>query len=477
MASQEDARAALQALLAATKPRSEAQKQASAKLLPDGQQGSESQDGARSPWRAEFLKVLRAPQGEAWQEEAEAKLARLVQGFGREVPTPTVQSMRDFKPPARVSVAVASQTDPCADSVAVEHPDPQVLLAAMVPEGELKMPPPPAPRRSVVQTEEAAANLRNQVKEMRRMLESRDKSVTDLTRRLKLCRINIWTKQKEQNAAEVKLSQILAERSQELPESAHKESEQVEQQETLLAEELGEARASASHWASTAKRQDGMLQQERDSQKGGDAQSILAKHPAGEVFLPWQRDDSDSEDGESARGGGDRDRRRYEQRRGREDVSLGSSDEEEEDFPSRGGARTLALARPQAADEEASEEESGSSVASPSASGDSPSGGRLPQKMPSEPVTTGSVARGRAVLPAPVRRARSSSPEESSEEDVKKTTTTTTTAPAARPGRGGPVPPLPELAGIMLNRHRQLEEDDAEEISYEEIEELSSRSV
>jgi len=29
----------------------------------------------------------------------------------------------------------------------------------------------------------------------------------------------------------------------------------------------------------------------------------------------------------------------------------------------------------------------------------------------------------------------------------------------------------------MLNRHRQLEEDDAEEISYEEIEELSSRSV
>lgn len=66
--------------------------------------------------------------------------------------------------------------------------------------------------------------------------------------------------------------------------------------EDALADELSQARANAQRWASAgssfchlllgvqvAKRQDAMLQQEREEQRG-DAQSILAKHPAGEVF-------------------------------------------------------------------------------------------------------------------------------------------------------------------------------------------------
>ena len=83
--------------------------------------------------------------------------------------------------------------------------------------------------------------------------------------------------------------------------------------EEALADELSQARASTQRWASVAKRQDLMLQQEREEQRG-DAQSILAKHPAGEVF--WSLA-SDSESDEEPR-----------RRPGPSEVTLGSSDEE-----------------------------------------------------------------------------------------------------------------------------------------------------
>ncbi|CAE7513450.1 unnamed protein product [Symbiodinium natans] len=215
---------------------------------------------------------------------------------------------------------VAATSTPPVSSESVEE-----LVAKLGPESlEPKKPEPP--RRRLVLTEEGGmlASVRVKVLEASKALRAKDNTVTQLTQKLKQCRKEVWDLQCEANAADLRVARILQQHAETLPEKYRKEFEELKEKEEELADELAVARAEAQRWASVAKRQDAMLQQEREEQRGADAKSILMKHPAGEVFwMPGP--DSDSEDDAAA----------IMKMRGRaEDVNLASSDEES-DRPTR----------------------------------------------------------------------------------------------------------------------------------------------
>jgi len=168
------------------------------------------------------------------------------------------------------------------------------------------------------------ASVRVKVLEASKALRAKDNMVTQLTQKLKQCRKEVWDLQCEANAADLRVARILQQNSAKLPENYRREFEELKEKEEELADVLAVARAEAQRWASVAKRQDAMLQQEREEQRGADAKSILMKHPAGEVFwMPGP--DSDSED----------DAAMMPVRRRAEDVTLGSSDEDSDRQPTR----------------------------------------------------------------------------------------------------------------------------------------------
>ncbi|CAK9106904.1 GDT1-like protein 1 [Durusdinium trenchii] len=190
---------------------------------------------------------------------------------------------------------------------------PEELAEKMGPE-PVRKPLPELPKKRLVLPEEGglSAPMKVRVKNACEALEKKDKTVTQLTLNLKQCRKEVWKLQCEANAADMKVARLLQKREGELPEEYREELERLKDKEEALADQLSHARANAQRWASVAKRQDAMLQQEREEQRG-DAHSILAKHPAGEVF--WSQE-SDSESEEERR------------RPGPSEVTLGSSDEE-----------------------------------------------------------------------------------------------------------------------------------------------------
>lgn len=177
---------------------------------------------------------------------------------------------------------------------------PEELAEKMGPEPYRK-PLPDMPKRRLVLPEEGglSAPMKVKVKEARKALQKKDQTVTQLTLSLKQCRKQVWDLQCEANAADMKVARMLQKREGELPEEYREELERLKDKEEEIADELSTARANAQRWASVAKRQDAMLQQEREEQRG-DAHTILAKHPAGEVFWTFGSD-SDSEDASPAR--------------------------------------------------------------------------------------------------------------------------------------------------------------------------------
>eukprot|EP00440_Ansanella_granifera_P006698 gb/GFBE01007260.1/.p1 GENE.gb/GFBE01007260.1/~~gb/GFBE01007260.1/.p1 ORF type:complete len:444 (+),score=107.74 gb/GFBE01007260.1/:1-1332(+) len=432
-----DARAALQALLSTNKS-------------PSKTGGQDLKDQAsqalRHLFRNDFTSALKPTKTDASLLEIEAKLLRLVekapQGNGTE---------SGFNPPARVPAAKPTAKKPKLS--------PEDILATMEPE-KLPEPLPRNLRQKLYLDEEAGttAGLRVRLKENRKALLNQDRKVTALTAKLKQCRKDVWEQRMRQNLAELKHMRIIKTRLSELPPEMQKELEENEASESQLAEELSEARANAQRWVSVAKRQDGMLQQEREAQRGGDAMSIIAKHPAGEVFLPPNLNDSDSEEEEVRR-----------PRRGREDVSLGS-DSEDDDYTSTVASATATLQRSQMLGRQVSadsdEESVGSSVVSPSGESGSIN---FPDKASDSGSIASSPAGAAPKAPAAATRRLAAHDDSTSEEEVEKVEKNTS-GPAAAQAR--PVPPLPGLSAVG----RPNVQDEAEEVSSDECME-TSRSI
>ncbi|CAE7237778.1 unnamed protein product, partial [Symbiodinium microadriaticum] len=271
--------------------------------------------------RAEFVVKCRGS-----REQASLALRELCRGL---VPKSGEQDINEmdakFQALLEKILAQRGELAPAPVASAVSAEDPLELAEKLGPEPvEAKKPEPL--RRRLVLTEEGGmlASVRVKVLEASKALRAKDNMVTQLTQKLKQCRKEVWDLQCEANAADLRVARILQQNSEKLPEKYRREFEELKEKEEELADVLAVARAEAQRWASVAKRQDAMLQQEREEQRGADAKSILMKHPAGEVFwMPGP--DSDSED----------DAAMMQVRRRAEDVNLGSSDEDSDRQPTR----------------------------------------------------------------------------------------------------------------------------------------------
>jgi len=197
------------------------------------------------------------------------------------------------------------------------------------PEPVVEPSPKAAPRvRKMVFEEntEVAESLRQEVEDVRKRLAGLDAETTKLTAQLKGSRESFVRQLREQSKVEAQIAGLLKSNASKLPTQANQEEEDLTREVAKLAQELQDAKKEGAKWAGVAKRQEEMLQEESDAAKG--AESLLAKHPSGEVFLtPYP--DSGSDDGGYYGDAGPRRPGR------RDDVALGSSDDEDYD-PRRG---------------------------------------------------------------------------------------------------------------------------------------------
>lgn len=214
-----------------------------------------------------------------------------------------------------------------------------------------------------------AVQLRQEVDETRRKLGRLDAETTRLVARLKASRESFVDQVREHTRTEERIASYVKANAAQLPPDALKKEEEMKREAGRLALELSEAKTEAGKWFSVARRQEEMLQQEREA-ANGDESSVLAKHPSGEVFLlPYPPEDG-SEDGYY--GGPPR-------RGGRgQDVALASSDEEEQPRrtplpPPPPGQRWRALGR-EGDDSSNADSASPSGSSGPPSSGPSPSG-------------------------------------------------------------------------------------------------------
>lgn len=348
-----DARAALQALIAATGPRSSTDTRAplgvngSRRSEPVAVANGACSDGGELPYtelpryeagtamrrrfRQEFEVTLR-PQKEA---ERLLKLDDHTHGLLEKV-VPLVRG--------KATTALCGNRGVTSTRHAQLQTDLPKPMLVELEEDELVLDPEveraviPPKRITLVRKDgsQDAPELERQVEAARKQLKALDSETTTLTKQLKLCRRELWLKERDYCASERQISDCLQKNACKLSPEARDEEHRLGQQERRLTQELTEARAMAARWSSIAKRQDGMLQQEREATKGGDAQAILAKHPAGVVFLLHLPSDDSSDEGSvrSAEG-----RQAYTGRSRGGDVKLASSDDDSEDFvpPARGG--------------------------------------------------------------------------------------------------------------------------------------------
>lgn len=151
-------------------------------------------------------------------------------------------------------------------------------------------PPPRVPERRKLTIDGGieAKGLRKEVTDARGRLFKLDSETTSLQVELKKTRTVLWEKQREQCSAEARIGKTLEGRASELGPKIREEEEKLLEEERGLARELSEVRAVAAHWISVAKRQDAMLQQEREQGREKESSShwpqALMKHPCGEVF-------------------------------------------------------------------------------------------------------------------------------------------------------------------------------------------------
>jgi len=262
---QEEARAALKNLLAMA--------QTSIEVSPapavDGEERS-----LRSSFRASIREAMRPPRAATQLADIQVQVQKLVD----QVPAPQPAAPQgDDEEPAAPAVDLLR----LAEEVPLERP---------VQFGR------PAPRKKLYLEEQDADGLRQHVAESRRKLFSLDREVTQLTRQLKQGRSKLWTLQQDQSAVENRIQKLISNQVGQLSREVVEEQAELEERERALRAHLSDAKAQAARWYAEARQQDMVLQQERDAQKGGDAHRILAKHPAGEVFLPAFPSDNDSDD-------------------------------------------------------------------------------------------------------------------------------------------------------------------------------------
>lgn len=307
-----EAKAALQAAVLGLKPGQRAPQQSEADG-PSASSGVVSVNGSslRQQFRAEIQKALK-PSKALWKV---ADLDLHLQSILGTAPSAAAQAVPQSL--GEASIQTEHEAEPHVEEPAAPKP-------------------PPAPRRTLVLQENngVSAALRSQVDAARRRLFEKDKTVTQLTQELKKSRSRLWELQRDSSSIEAQLARTIKAHVHKLPSSLRDREMHLEAEERERAQALTEARANAAKWSMVAKRQDQMLQQlrhERDVHRGGDAHSILARHPAGEVFLPAVGPDSDSDDDYYPQG----QRRHWESRRDEDDVSLGSSDEERDDLSER----------------------------------------------------------------------------------------------------------------------------------------------
>jgi len=454
----EDARSALQALLTTSKASPE---EPSVNGGADGQPGT----ALRRLFRADIQRSLRPPaQASQLAAELESQVSRLL----AQAPVAPAEKHSVAPPPPPPAVEQVVLGDDEDDEEDEEDEEEELLEEQR-----------PRPRRKLIREEVQAADLRGQVAVARRRLHDLDFEVTALTRRLREGRQAAWNQQKLHSSAEAKIAQALAARSGELKKEAVDEMKVLEKEELKLRQSLGEVKAQASRWYQEARHQDAILQQERDAQKGGDAHRILARHPAGEVFLPSFPSDNDSDDDyydgppprrpppPSSAAAASNGRR----------AAAGDSSDEDSDKDSYqrprsagGGGPPPPPRRLDDSDSDRDESEAGSSMVSPAGESGSLSG-MLDKSGEDHAAVTN------AGPPARASKARSDSESSSEDEDPGPAwksaapAASSTTAPAE-----APVPPLPAVE----RRPLRPDEDDVEEVSSEEIvdEELeSSRSL
>jgi len=442
----EDARSALQALLQTSKGYPEPRVNGSV----DGQPGA----ALRRLFRADIQKSLRPPaQASQLAAELESQVSRLL---AHAPVAPVAEHVAEPTPPPPIVEKVVladDKDDEDSDEDADEEDDEPF-------EDEQ-----PQPRRKLFHEEQRAAGLREQVVIARRCLHELDDEVTKLTRKLREGRQTAWIQQQLHSAIEARIAKALAARAADLKQEAIKEMSNLEKEEQKLRQSLVEMRARASRWWQEAKHHDSILQQERDAQKGGEAHRLLARHPAGEVFLPSFPSDNDSDDDyydgpppprrppptastTVASSGG---------RKAAGDSSDEDSDGDDYQRPQGGGGAgpPPPLRRTEDSDSDREDSDAGSSLVSPAGESGSLSG--MLEKS------------GEDHIPAkvPVRKPRSDSESSSDDEDPGPAwKNAAPTAAAASASASTPVPPLPAVERKPL----RPDEDDASEISSEEIE-------
>mmetsp|Transcript_862 Transcript_862/g.1854 ORF Transcript_862/g.1854 Transcript_862/m.1854 type:complete len:526 (-) Transcript_862:31-1608(-) len=265
--------------------------------------------GFQSALRMDFSRALRPKESSGTEDlatELQQQVARLLK----------FSSAKDSEANGSSNSADAAATTPTANMAAIVPPkssleevglssssessddDDDLQRGANAQEDEEELPR----RRRLVREEVSAAPLREQVTQARRQLFELDQDVTKLTRELKQCRQRAWMLQMRQSIAEAKLRNELRQRSSELNPRDWAEEKDLVDDEVDLRRDLAEWKERLQRWYAEAKHQDNILQHERNAMRGSEApHPVLARHPAGEIFLTFPADDADSDDSDDRR--------------------------------------------------------------------------------------------------------------------------------------------------------------------------------
>lgn len=426
-----DARAALQALFAASRPRTPQ----GSSILSESADGESAAQRAgvalRQLFKGDIQKALHPPAAAGRLKEIEGHVGKLLE---------QVSPGAKFRPPPRARPLRSKNGIDVEVQTAVN-----AVPKRLISEPTMPVPAPdpdegkPRHRCCVIQdNSEAAEIMRKKVREAQKRLHDLDFETTTLTREVKMLRIAHWEKQRIKCAKEREVDDFFARHANELRRNGLATLEQEELAKKQA--ELCTAKQQAKHWSRQARRLDVELQQQ--FRGGGDVQRILSKHPAGEVFLPPMGPGSDSDDGSEDE---------YYRDARMPEVQLASSDD---DSPKgSGGGRPLSgpvnyypeqSAPPPPpsqqwrsvntgdADGDASE---GSSVTSPSGE----SGG--------VPSPTGASRSRLAGGPSVLGKPRSDTESDSDSEDAGKKDWRA----SPKGQKSTTVPPLPELSGLHGN--------------------------
>eukprot|EP00929_Paragymnodinium_shiwhaense_P113687 TRINITY_DN81995_c0_g1_i1.p1 TRINITY_DN81995_c0_g1~~TRINITY_DN81995_c0_g1_i1.p1 ORF type:complete len:411 (-),score=109.00 TRINITY_DN81995_c0_g1_i1:143-1375(-) len=317
----------------------------------------------------------------------------------------------DFRPPARSTYVQESGVQAEIISEAAE----EAIRKAPVMEFDGPAPEPKPKKEKVcrlVRKEEKAVELREETHAAMRRLGQLDAEVTRLTRSLRMMqRTNMQTRCRWA-ATEEKISVFMASSLGDGKKAQLDDCKSARTEESEKSKVLDGARTQAGKWASVARRQDAMLQQEREAQKGVDMQSVFARHTSGAIFLqPPAVPYNDSSDDEAQQHW-----RRDPGASWQGNGSLTSSDEDDVMPKSRPGlASQAAAADHPASPSEASSRSSASPPISPAAKPSAMAGKRhtLSSSESEDDASTDPKSRPAASASADGKKSATSTPTES----------------------------------------------------------------